>query len=173
MKQTAVFSFLIFCILASAQPSLAQHAAPLKMACISFNELLASMPETKSADTALVQYRTALQQEFDSWQTDYKTQLVELYSRDTLKFNSAQLDLKRRNLSELFAKIQGYNQQATQLLDQKRTDLFTPIQKKAVAAIQAVSKEYGFNYVIDKDNLQVYPPSDDILPLVKKRLGLH
>ncbi|HVS96549.1 MAG TPA: OmpH family outer membrane protein [Puia sp.] len=172
MKKTAVIPCLALCILASGKNLLAQHAAPLKVACISFNELLASMPEVKKADTALEQYRAALQQEYDSYQADYKSQLVTLYSRDTLKYNAAQLDLKRRNLSDLFAKIQGYNQQAGRLIDQKRAALFVPIQQKAQSAIRAVSKDNGFTYVIDKDNLQVYPPSDDILPLVKKRLGL-
>lgn len=173
MKKTAVISLLMVCIVASGKTVLAQHPAQVKMACISFNQLLSLMPEAKKADTTLDQYRSALQQEFDSYQSDYKQQLALLSSRDTLKFNSAQLELKRRNLGELLAKIQGYNQQASRLLEQKQSSLFAPIRKKAETAIQQVSKENGYNYVFEKDDLQVYPPSEDILPLVKKRLGLH
>jgi len=47
-----------------------------------------------------------------------------------------------------------------------------PIQKKAEDAIQAVSRDNGYAFVFEKDNLHVYPPSTDILPLVKKKLGL-
>ena len=47
-----------------------------------------------------------------------------------------------------------------------------PIQKKAIEAIQTVAKENGYAYVISKDQLLVSPPADDILPLVKKKLGL-
>jgi outer membrane protein len=173
MKQTAIIALLMICIVASGKTVLAQHPIQVKLACISLNQLLSLMPETKKADTTLDQYRAALQQEFDSYQSDSKQQLADLSSRDTLKFNPEQLELKRRNLGELLAKLQGYNQQASQLLEQKRSALFTPIQKKAETAIQEVSKELGYSYVIEKDDLQVYPPSEDILPLVKKRLGLH
>jgi outer membrane protein len=47
-----------------------------------------------------------------------------------------------------------------------------PITKKATDAIQAVAKENGYAYVINKEQLLVSPPADDILPLVKKKLGL-
>jgi outer membrane protein len=39
-------------------------------------------------------------------------------------------------------------------------------------AIQTVAKENGYTWVIAKDQLLVSPPADDILPLVKKKLGL-
>jgi outer membrane protein len=54
----------------------------------------------------------------------------------------------------------------------KRQALLLPIQKKASDAIKAVSKDYGYAFILEKDVLHVFPPSEDILPLVKKRLGL-
>lgn len=143
-----------------------------KFACISFNELINSMPETKKADTSLAQYQAALQQEFNGLKSDYTTQATELSSRDTLKFTKAQLELKRRSLAELLGKIQGYDQEAGGLLDQKRSELLTPIQRKAEDAITQVARDNGYAYVFEKESLHFYPKSDDILPLVKKKLGL-
>ena len=137
------------------------------------NELLSVMPEVKKADTTLAQFQTALQQEFETMKEDYTTQATQLSSRDTGKYTPPQLFLRRKSLAELLAKIQGYDQQAGQLLEQKRTDLFLPIQKKAEDAIRQVSHDNGYAFVFEKDNLHVYPPSEDILPLVKKRLGLY
>ena len=38
--------------------------------------------------------------------------------------------------------------------------------------VQQVAKENGYTYVFLKDALLVSPPAEDLLPLVKKKLGL-
>lgn len=40
-------------------------------------------------------------------------------------------------------------------------------------AIQQVSKDNGYAFIFEKESLHAFPPSEDILPLVKKRLGLR
>jgi len=174
MKQTAIFLTACFFICAICASSVsAQTPAQNKMGCISMNELLSAMPEVKKADTTLAEYRTALQEQFDAYKADYNKEFILLSSRDTAKFTKPQLVVKRQSLADLLAKLQGYDQEAGQLLEQKRSDLFLPIQKKAEDAIRQVSHDNGYAFVFEKDNLHVYPSSDDILPLVKKRLGLH
>jgi outer membrane protein len=167
MTRTAL-SLLAGLLLCAGIPTYAQN----KFACISFNELVNSMPEAKKADTTLAQYREALAQQFETMKTDYSTQATELTGRDTAKFTKPQLDLKRRSLAELLARIQGFDQEAGDLLNSKRSDLLLPIQRKAEDAIAQVSRDNGYSYVFEKDNLHFYPPGDDILPLVKKKLGL-
>jgi outer membrane protein len=147
--------------------------AQSKTGCISFNELLNAMPDYKRADTALAKYRDTLELEYDAYRTEYAEQESLLKSADTAKYTGAQLRLKRSSLAEILSKIQGYEEEAGSLLNQKRQLLLLPIQKKASAAIEAVSKENGYAFILEKDALHVYPPSEDILPLVKKRLGLR
>ena len=38
--------------------------------------------------------------------------------------------------------------------------------------LNTVAKENGYSYIIDASALIVSPPGDDILPLVKKKLGI-
>ena len=166
-------AILLTVFLLAAVTTIKAQTAAGKMGCISMNELLNAMPEVKKADTTLAEYRVALQQQFEAYKADYSKEAVLLSSRDTAKFTRPQLDVRRQSLADLLAKLQGYDQYAGQLLDQKRTDLFLPIQKKAEDAIHQVSQDNGYAFVFEKDNLHVYPPSDDILPLVKKRLNLH
>ena len=167
MKPAAYF--LIGSLLLIGTSSFAQS----KIACISLNELMTSMPEFKKADTTLAEYRSALEQQFEEMQKEYSTQLTVLTGPDTAKFTKPQITLKRESLAKLLARLQGYDEEAGQLLNQKRSSLLQPIQKKAEDAIQQVSKDNGYAFVFEKDNLHVYPPSEDILPLVKKRLGLR
>lgn len=169
MRKISVILFLIGGLLSAGSRS----AAQTKTGCISFNELLTAMPEFKKADTLLARYKDTLEERFDAYKTEYDEQASLLSSRDTTKFSTAQLVIKRQSLAEILSRLQGFNQEATTLLEQKKQLLLFPIQKKASDAIQAVSKEYGYAFVLEKDVLHVYPPSEDILPLVKKRLGIR
>ncbi|HMI61949.1 MAG TPA: OmpH family outer membrane protein [Puia sp.] len=169
MKPIA-FCFILFgSLILTGATTFAQN----KLGCISMNELMTAMPEFKKADTTLAQYRSALEQEYESYKTQYSEQAVLLTSPDTTKFTKPQLDIKRKSLAELLAKLQGYDEEAGQLLNQKRSSLLLPIQKKAEDAIQQVSKDNGYAFVFEKETLHAFPPSEDILPLVKKRLGLR
>ena len=143
-----------------------------KIGTISLAELIPNMPEYKKADTAMNDYNNALQQQYQDMVSEYQTQAALLASKDTAKYTAAQLELKRKSVGDLLQKLQGWQQQAQQQQSQKNQELLAPIQKKALDAINAVAKENGYSWVIAKDQLLVSPPADDILPLVKKKLGL-
>jgi outer membrane protein len=66
MKKTA--SFLL--ILAGLAPAGSGLHAQGKLACISINEVIGAMPETKKADTTLAEYQEALQQQFDTYKAE-------------------------------------------------------------------------------------------------------
>jgi len=146
--------------------------AQTKIGFISLQELIQAMPEAKKADSTLADFSNALNQNFEDQQKEFREQDSLLSSKDTARFTRAQLELKRKNLVEMYQKLQGYQQQASQLYQQKREELISPIQKKAVDATQTVAKEAGYSYVFVKDALLVSPPADDLLPLVKKKLGV-
>jgi outer membrane protein len=146
--------------------------AQAKIGTISLAELIPTMPEYKKADTSMNDFNNALQQQYQDMVAEYQQQTATLSSKDTAKYTAAQLELKRKTASDLLVKLQGWQQTAQQMQQQKNQDLLAPIQKKAMDAIQAVAKENGYAYIISKDQLLVSPPADDILPLVKKKLGL-
>ena len=143
-----------------------------KIGTISLAELIPIMPEYKKADTAMNEFNSALQQQYQDLVSEYQQQTTSLSGKDTAKYTAAQLEIKRKDLGDLLQKLQGWQQTAQQMQQQKNQELLAPIQKKALDAITAVAKENGYAYVISKDQLLVSPPADDILPLVKKRLGL-
>jgi outer membrane protein len=146
--------------------------AQMKIGYISQNELIAALPEYKKADSSMADYQSALQQNFDDMKREFSEQDSLLNSKDTAKYTRAQLELKRKNLGEMYLKLQGWNQQAQQLMQQKQTDLISPIQKKALDYVQTVAKENGYNWIIAKEALLVYPNAEDLMPLVKKKYNL-
>jgi outer membrane protein len=146
--------------------------AQAKLGYISLSDLITSMPEYKKADSSMQEYQGALNQNFEDMKREFSEKDSLLSSKDTVKYTRAQIEIKRKQLGELYLKLQGYQQQAGQLFQQKQQELMAPIQKKASDIVQTTAKENGYTYVFLKDALLVSPPSDDLLPLVKKKLGL-
>ena len=56
-------------------------------------------------------------------------------------------------------------------MEAKREELLGPVAQKANTLIQDVAKTAGYTYVFRKEALMVFPEADDLLPLVKKKLG--
>lgn len=142
-----------------------------KIGYISTEELISSMPEARSADSALQDYQVSLQQQGN----DYINELNEkdsAFAKDSSKLSPAAKELRRNDLIALYQKIQNWNQTTQQMVQEKQQVLLTPIRSKALEAIKAVAKENGYGYILDANSLIVTPPSDDILPLVKKKLGI-
>ena len=174
MKKILIITAVVIGLVTTGYSSKAQGAAAGgKIGVISLQELIPTMPDYKKADTALNDYQNALGQNFEDMKREYYEKDSAITSKDTLKLTKAQLEIKRREVTELLQKLQGWQQQAQQLYQQKQQDLITPIQKKAVEAVQTVAKENGYTYVLSKEALLVSPPADDLLPLVKKKLGIR
>lgn len=168
MKKLVMLSVLTAGLFASGRAS-AQNA---KLAYISVQDLIFAMPEFKKADTALAEYQAALNEMYVQMVQDFKKK-DSMLTKDSAKFSKAVFELKRGELEQLYVKIQGWNEQAQQLYQNKQNELMTPVQSRAMKAIQDVAKENGYGYVLSRQALVVDPPpADDLMPLVKKKLGI-
>ena len=143
-----------------------------KIGYISMDELVTAMPEAKKADTVLMAYRDSLGKTQQEMQQELNLE-VQQFIKDSATMPQATKDMKRRELQDLNGQIQSFPQDAQNQFNAKQQQLFDPIQRKAVDAIQAVAKENGYTYIIAKENLIVSPPGDDILDKVKKKLGIQ
>lgn len=146
--------------------------AQQKFGFISVQELVQAMPEYKKADTSLSDYQNALNQQYSERVQEFNEKDSLLSSKDTTKFTRAQLEVKRQELGRIYLELQQWNQKAQQMYQAKEEETMKPILDKARKAIADVAKENNYVYVFPKEQLLVSPPADDILPLVKKKLGL-
>jgi outer membrane protein len=142
-----------------------------KIGYISTEELIGAMPEAEKATGQLQDYQAALQQQGN----DLGKELQEkdsAFGKDSAKLSPAAKDLKRNDLIALYQKYQGWQQIMQQKLQEKQQELLIPIRTKAIENIKAVAKENGYTYILDQNSVIVGPPSEDILALVKKKLGI-
>lgn len=146
--------------------------AQSKIGYISLQELIVAMPEFKKANADMAEYQQALQQQANEYQEQYEI-LDSTFAKDSIKWTSAQKQIKRRQLNEAYLKAVNFSQtEAPKMMQAKEQELLAPIQQKAVTTTQAVAKENGITYVLSKEQLISFPSADDMLPLVAKKLNI-
>ena len=81
---------------------------------------------------------------------------------------------KQREIQDMASRIEEFQQNAQKQLQERETELLKPIIDRAKKAIEEVAKEGGYTYIFDAGTgaLLYSQDSDDIMPQVKKKLGL-
>jgi len=81
---------------------------------------------------------------------------------------------KEKEILDLQRRIQEFQQTAQEDLQNKENELTAPIIEKARNAVRDVAKENGYTFIFNStEGLLLYTePADDIMALVKKKLGL-
>jgi outer membrane protein len=163
-----IASLLFFGLSVSAQ------SKTQKIGHINSQELLAAMPESDSAQKQVEKIAKEHESVIEEMTVEYNKK-VEALTKTYETLSDLAKASKEAELQDIQTRIQKFQQDAQEDLQRKRAELFKPIQDKALAAVNAVAAENGFAYILDSGiGAVVYegPDAQDILPLVKKKLGL-
>jgi len=153
----------------------AVNAQNFKFGHINSQELLSLMPERDSAQAKIQQLAEDLEGELEIMNVEYRNKLNDyLEKQDNLTPLVKQT--KEQELNEFQNRIQEFTNSASQEIQQQEAQLIQPIIQKAEKAIKDVGKENGFSYIFDLSRgtiIYFSEQSEDILPLVLKKLGLE
>jgi len=169
-KIIAVVSFVIIAATANAQ-----NAQGLKFGHVDLQALIQVMPERATAETQFNEFQAELEDVLAEMQQNYQTKLQEL---EQLGETASEIkrNAKIEELQGIQQRMQNYQVNAQQQLQQKQAELLQPVFDKAEAAVEEVAKEEGLFYVFDVgSNVVLYKSNQsiDVLPLAKKKLGLE
>ena len=136
-------------------------------------ELLLLMPVRKAAETSIADFAKTLEAQLSAMSAEYQQGLQE-YQENEANYNDLVKKDKEAEILGLQQRIQTFQQDAQQSLAAKEQELLEPILSKARKAIEEVAKEGKYTYIFDKTGgIILYAnESEDVLPLVKKKLGL-
>jgi outer membrane protein len=172
MKKVISAIALGFCIFLGSST----YAQDQKIGHINADNLLQLMPEIKAVQTQLEAYRTQLETDLEEMEKELETKIA-AYRQNEQMMTQLSRETKAQEIQGLQLRIQDYQQKAGQDLQNKQMELITPIIEKATKAVQDVAKENNFTYILDSsDSKAVVIFVDngiDIMPLVKKKLGLQ
>ncbi len=146
-------------------------SAQTKIGYINTDELIGIMPEAEKADAELKEYQASLAQQGQDMMKELNDK-DSLFVRDSAKLSPSMKEIKKNELISLYQRVQNWNQQAQEMYQQEAQKKITPLRTKAMEAIRAVAKESGYSYILDINSVIVGPPGDDVLGLVKKKLGI-
>lgn len=169
MKKTLI-AFLVLMVSVCGGAT-AQKA--VKLGHINSSDLMQIMPGREEA-------QNTLQKDVDELQATLKNMQNELEQRynDYMGKKDQMSDLirqtKERELQDMGTRIQEFQENAQKQLQDREQEVLKPIIDRARKAIEDVAKENGYTYVFDVSSgaLLYQQDSDDILPLVKKKLGI-
>jgi len=124
--------------------------------------LIKIQAEAKTYETQLTAMNTEFQTKYDDYTTNLAT-MSELIKQT-----------KQAELQDLQSRVEKFQTTAQEALQKKQAELLQPIIDKAKKAIDDVAKENGFTYIFDSalGTLLYYDGGEDILGLVKKKLGI-
>jgi len=145
--------------------------AQTKIGYISLDEVFALMPETRKADSSLGAYQKDLADAYAVQEADLNA-AIEKFIKDSITMTPVAKEARRNDLQSrvngMSKKKQDYNTE----FENEKVKQVKPIQDKLLATIKAVAKENGYGHILYKEQAIVFPESDDITALVKKKLGI-
>ena len=154
--------------------------AQQKFGHINSADLLQSMPEMKTADASFQTYAKAKQTSLELMGAE-RQKLVTTYEEKYKTLSEANRATLEKELTTLGATIQDLEKRITvaqekaqEELTTKRTELYTPVFKKAEDAVKVVAKEKGFAYVFDvsQPGVVYFDGGEDLINVVKTKLGI-
>jgi outer membrane protein len=149
----------------------AQNKAEIKIGYINTDELIAIMPEYQNAMKEMQDLQESLDKQGQEL-NDEAEQKRDQFLKDSATYTPTMKEIKREELIKLIQRVQNYSNEAQEKIKQIGQQKMTPIQQKAVETIRTVSKEKNYTYILDNNAVLVGPPGDDILPIVKAKLGI-
>ena len=170
MKKIITLALVLLIIGLTSNASFAQKQ---KYGYINSDELLQIMP---GADTAVAKYQ-AYAQSLDTILMSMQQELnskYETFTASQAKMSDLVKQTKTKELQELQDRIKSFQTSAQEDLQKKQNELLQPIIDKAKSAIEKVAKANGYTMILDsRQGILLYAAAtEDILPLVKKELGI-
>ena len=162
---------MVACLFAFGGTAVAQKN--IKLGHINSNDLMQIMPGRDSAQTVLQKEEQDLEATLKTMQGEMEKRYNE-YMENQAGWTELIRNTKQREIQDMGARIQEFQENAQKQLQERESTLLKPIIDRAKKAIEDVAREGGYTYILDAGTAAVLysQDSDDIMPLVKKKLGL-
>ena len=162
---------IMVCLLAFGGSAFAQKNG--KIGHINSNDLMQIMPGRDSAQTVLQGEVAELEETLKTMQAEAEKRYND-YVANQAGWTELIRQTKQREIQDMAARIEEFQQNAQKQLQEREAELLKPIIDRAKKAISDVAKEGGFAYILDAGTAAILydEGGEDIMPLVKKKLGL-
>jgi len=153
----------------------AMQAQNMKFGHINSDELIRALPEFDTANANLEKFRKDLVNALELMSVELNNK-SDAFNKESKNYTEIVRQTKEQELIDMNRRIQEFQANAQEQLQNKQVELFQPIYTKVDKAIKDVGKENGFLYVFDvaKGSLLYFDEtkSTNVLALAKTKLGI-
>jgi outer membrane protein len=142
-----------------------------KFGHINAMEVLQAMPGIDSVQTKLMDFQKELQIHYENMENELQTKL-DKFDKEAGTMSASVRKDREDELNALYNRIQGFKMTVQDDIEEEQMRLIAPFQEKVQNAINDVAKEYKYTYIFTTQALLYYEGGDDIMTLVKKKLGI-
>ncbi len=176
MKNLVKSAALVAGLFISTQLANAQQ----KIGHINFGDIISGTTEFKTAQDQLKTLQDAKTKELQDMYAEYQKQQTAANdkARNRSEANKetvdAELNTLATQLRELEGRIQDIQRVAQEDIGKKQEELYQPIERKVMTAVNDVAKAKGYAYVFDisSTNIPYFAGGDDLTTDVKTKLGI-
>jgi outer membrane protein len=163
----------IFLIAAAAIITLSASAQNLKFAHVNLQELVYLSADYESAQKPLAASQKEAQETYQSMVDEFNSKYSE-YQQKASTWTATIRETKESELTRIQQSIQEFQQNIQTELSQQESELISPIQQKAIEAVQKLAKDGGYVYVFEVGSLLYVneAQSTDLTPAARKALGI-
>lgn len=146
-----------------------------KLARINMQEIVFVMPEFKEMQNNLEAFGKDLQEQLEQIQVEFNNKAADFQKNQATMAESVK-QFKQQELEQLQNRYMEFQRVAQTDMQNKQNELFEPVQKKAMDAVNKVAKAGGYTVVFDTSapSLAFYDEAmlTDLAVAVKTELGI-
>ena len=147
------------------------YAQNQKYGHVNSAEILQIMPGVDSISIKLQNFQNELQAMYAEFMQEYQKK-QEVLDKDGAFMSPSVKQIREKELVDLQNRIQEFQYNVQDDLEQRQFELVKPFQDKIQQAINDVAKEGGYVYIFDTQVLLYSEGGIDVTPMVKKKLGI-
>lgn len=172
IRKITFLAFAFIMLMASGNPLAAQN----KYGHMNYGNLLEQVPELTSGNTILATFRDQLVKQGKDRVAKWEQEVKEFQTKAQAgSLTGLQIKQAEEKLGREQKAIAALEQDVIDKVTKKRNEILKPILDKIDVAVKAVGKENGYSMIFDSSLYNFIlsaEDTDDVTPLVKKKLGL-
>jgi len=161
-KITLILALFAFCT---------TSAFAQKYGHVNSTEVMKIMPGIDSIEIKLAEFHKSMQTLYENMANEFQTK-KDKFDKEAGTMSASVRKLREDELIGIQNRIQEFQYNVQEDIEQEQVRLVSPFQEKIQKAINEVAKENKYSYIFDTQTLLYYDGGDDITPLVKKKLGI-
>ena len=172
MKRILMFASMAL-LSAGAFAQTSGALAQTKIAHVNFTEIVQLTPDADAARTTMKASQKEAEDTFQSMYEEYQTKMNQ-YQQKNATWTPAIKEAKEKELGDIQQRLQEFQQQISQELQQQQAQLFAPIYDKAQETVKKIARDMGLTAVFDSSSALYFDEATtvDITPDARKAMNI-